>query len=170
MSAQDVIIGTRALHLKQLKLQIAALKAENTRLREQNDELANHFDLAMAAAVDLRALPPGGKMVVVDGWNLVLGAQKTARTPEELVGRAREYLSAHPCDCVWIVFDGPRENVVNEGRLRVSYTGGTGAHRADRFIVDFLRMARYCGLADKIEVRSADKDLLKNIKRISTVQ
>ena len=90
VSAQDVIIGTRALHLKQLKLQIAALKAENTRLREQNDELANHFDLAMAAAVDLRALPPGGKMVVVDGWNLVLGSQKKARTPEELVGRARE--------------------------------------------------------------------------------
>lgn len=167
MSAQDVILGARVAHLGELRAEVARLKAENARLRDENAALAHHFDLALLAAEDLRTLPPDGRLVVLDGWNLVLGAQKEAHTPEELVARTKDYLSAHPSDRAWIVFDGPSENAFADGRLRVSYTGGTGLHRADRFIVDFLRMARYRGDLARVKVRTFDKDLRRAVTRLS---
>ena len=167
MSAQDVILGARVAHLRELKAEIARLKAENARLRDESAALAHHFDLALVAAEDLRALPPDGRLVILDGWNLVLGSGKEARTPEELVARTEEYLETHPADRAWIVFDGPRENAFNEGRLRVSYTGGTGAHRADRFILDFLRMARWRGDLSRLRVRTCDRDFRKAVARLA---
>ena len=79
------------------------------------------------------------------------------------MGLYRRHLEGHPDDRVWIVFDGPKESVANESRLRVSYTGGSGPHRADRFICDYLRAAKYLGLADRVEVKSNDRDLLKAV-------
>lgn len=166
MSAQDIILGTRVAHIRELKTEIDRLKAENARLRDENAALAHHFDLAVLAAEDLRALPPEGKLVVLDGWNLILSTQKEARTPDELIAQAKAYLAEHPSDRAWIVFDGPKENAFNEDRLRVSYTGGTGPHRADQFIVDFLRMARFRGDLARIEVRTYDKDFGKTVKRL----
>ncbi|MGN0855040.1 MAG: hypothetical protein ACI4R9_05935 [Kiritimatiellia bacterium] len=166
MGAQDIICGARVVHLRELKTEIGKLKADNARLREENAALANHFDLALLAAEDLRTLPEGGRMVILDGWNLILGAQKEAHTPDELIAQAKAYLAGHPSDRMWIVFDGPRENAFNEGRLRVSYTGGAGAHRADRFIIDFIRMARYRGDLSKLEVRTHDKDFRKALSRL----
>ncbi len=161
MGAQDVILGSRVAHLRELKTEIAQLKAENARLHDENAALLEHFDLALLAAEDLRTLAPGGKLILVDGWNLILGAQKEAKDPADLIAQMKTYLADHPTDFVWILFDGPKENVQNEGRLRISYTGGTGAHRADRWICDFLRMARYRGYGEQIEVRTHDKEILK---------
>ena len=79
---------------------------------------------------------------------------------------ARRHLADHPCDLVWIVYDGPRENTVVEPRLRISYTGGTGPHRADRFICDFLRMARFAGTIDRIDVKTCDRDFLSEVRRL----
>lgn len=166
MSAQDVILGSRVLHIRELKTEIDRLKAENARLRDENTALASHFDLALAAAEDLRGLSPEGRLVLVDGWNLILSTDKVARDPAHLVERAKAYLAEHPEDRVWIVFDGPHESVRNDGRLRISYTGGTGPHRADRFICDFLRMARYRGDLARIEVRTHDKDFKKTVARL----
>ena len=166
MSAQDIILGTRVAHIRELKTEIDRLKAENARLRDENAALAHHFDLAVLAAEDLRALPPEGKLVVLDGWNLILSTQKEARTPDELIAQTKAYLAEHPSDRAWIVFDGPKENAFNEDRLRVSYTGGAGPHRADQFIVDFLRMARFRGDLARIEVRTYDKDFGKTVKRL----
>ena len=45
-----------------------------------------------------------------------------------------------------------------EGRLRVSFTGGEGPHRADRLICDYLRMCRYAGTAHRIHVFTEDAD------------
>lgn len=166
MGAQDVILGARVAHLRELKTEIEKLKADNARLRDENVALAHHFDLALLAAADLRTLPDGGKLVILDGWNLILGAQKEAHSPDKLIAQAQAHLAAHPADRVWIVFDGPKESVRNEERLRVSYTGGTGAHRADRFIIDFIRMARYRGDLSRIEVRTHDKDFRKALDRL----
>lgn len=167
MSAQDVILGARVAHLRELKTEIEKLKAENARLRDESAALAHHFDLALLAAEDLRTLPPEGTLVILDGWNLILGAQKEAHNPDELIAQAKDYLAAHPSDRAWIVFDGPKENAFNDGRLRVSYTGGTGAHRADQFIVDFLRMALYRGDLARVKVRTYDKDFRKTVRRIA---
>ena len=166
MNAQDVILGSRVAHLRELKGEIERLKAENARLRAENEELNHHLDLAALAAEDLRGLSPGGRLVLVDGWNQILSTDKTAHDPEELIAQLRGHLAARPDDLVWIVFDGPKENVRQEGRLRISYTGGTGPHRADRFIIDFVRMARFRGEVAKIEVRTHDKDLRKTLGRL----
>ena len=159
MNAQQVILDSRLVHVRELRTEVARLKAENLALRTANDELSHHMDLALVAAEDLH---------VWDGWNLVLGADKQAETPEGLVALARRRLEENPADRIWIVFDGPRENSSNEGRLRVSYTGGSGLHRADRFICSFLRMARFRGDVSRIEVWTNDKDFARDVKRLKS--
>ena len=44
--------------------------------------------------------------------------------------------------------------------------GGKGEHRADKLIVDFVRMAKYLGLAGKLTVRTNDKDFRKAVDRL----
>ena len=159
MKSQQIIMDSRVAHVRELK-------TEGARLRAENEELSHHLDLAMLAAEDLRGLSPDGKLVIVDGWNLVLGAENEAKSPSELIEQAKRHLGDCPQDFVWIVFDGPRENSRVEGRLRVSYTGGTGPHRADRFICDFIRMARFRGDISRIVVKTHDKDFSKEVNRL----
>ena len=159
MSAQDIIMGSRVVHVRELKAEIEKLKAENAALRNERDSLKAHFDLALLAAMDLKA---GEPLEIWDGWNLILGAKKEAKDRADLIARAQASGRR-----VWIVFDGHDENVRLLGaNVRVSYTGGTGEHRADKFIVDFVRMAKYLGLADKVSVRTNDKDFLKTVQRL----
>lgn len=164
MSAQDLILGARVAHLKELKTEIERLKRDFFELKAENDSLKAHFALALMAARELEDWP--GKLEIWDGWNLILGAKKEAADKAALVSAARRRLEENGALKVWIVFDGHDERVVNDGRLRVSYTGGTGAHRADRFIVDFVRMAAYLGLGGKVAVRTNDKDFIRQINRL----
>lgn len=166
MDAHDVILGSRVAHVRELKAELQRVKAENVRLREENAQLRGHFDMALLAACDLRGMRDGGRFIIVDGWNAILGAVKTARDPKALIQRYEEHLAANPLDFVWIVFDGHRENSRESARLRVSYTGGEGLHRADRFICDFLRMAKFGGRLDCVDVVTSDKDFLRDVKRI----
>ena len=82
MNAQDVILGSRVAHLRELKTEIERLKSENAKLRAENEELNHHLDLAALAAEDLRGLSPDGKLVLVDGWNLILSTDKRAKGPK----------------------------------------------------------------------------------------
>ena len=166
MKTQNILDESRLVHLRELKASVAALKAENAVLRDENAQLKAHLDLAITAAAELGELPAGAKLVLVDGWNLILGARKEARDREELAAQAKRYLEEHPGDRVWIVFDGPRASCTVDGRLRISYTGGAGEHRDDKFICDFLRMARFRGELDRIEVRTNDKDFLSEVRRL----
>ena len=159
MSAQDVIMGSRVAHVRELKAEIERLKAENAALRDERDSLKAHFDQALLAATDLR---DGEPLEIWDGWNLILGAQKEAKDRADLIAQAKASGRR-----VWIVLDGPEENVHLLGaNVRVSYTGGTGAHRADKFICDFVRMAKYLGLADRVTVRTNDKDFRRTVRRL----
>ena len=167
MKPQQIIMDSRVAHVRELKTEIARLREENTALRAENEQLSHHMDLAILAAEDLRGLSPDGRLVIVDGWNMVLGSQNMAKNPSELIEWAKRRLGDRPQDLIWIVFDGPRENSRVEGRIRVSYTGGTGPHRADRFICDFLRMARFRGDVSRIEVVTRDKDFLKDVTRLT---
>jgi rRNA-processing protein FCF1 len=64
----------------------------------------------------------------------------------------------------WIVFDGKDANSYRAGVYRVTYTGGTGAHRADRMIIDYVNAAKVLGLdVSRIVVETADKGLSKRI-------
>ena len=167
MQSQPLIDESRLTHIRELKTAVSKLKAENARLRDENAELNAHLDFAILAARDLESLVGDGKLVIVDGWNRILSATRIAKSREDLVAQAEEHLATHPNDLVWIVYDGPRASTTVNGRLRVSYTGGVGEHRADKFICDFLRMAKFRGTTARIEVKTDDKDFLKDIKRIS---
>lgn len=166
MDAQDVIFSSRVAHVRELKSEISKLKAENTQLRNENIQLKEHFAMALLASRDLSNLKEGGKLIIVDGWNAILGAKKDASNPKELISLYKKHLDENQSDFVWIVFDGHTENSRCEDRLRISYTGGDGLHRADRFICDFLRMAKFSGGLEFIEVRTHDKDFLKEVKRL----
>ena len=166
MNAQDMIEAARLVRVRELQTALTKAAAENLRLKTENEMLFAHFDLAILAASDLAALPPDGRLVIVDGWNMILGANKVAKDRAELVAQAKAHVAEHPSDFVWIVLDGPRASSRVDGRVRVSYTGGVGAHRADKFICDFLKMARFRGDLRRIEVRTDDKDFKKEVKRI----
>lgn len=166
MNAQDMIEAARLVRVRELQTALTKAAAENLRLKTENEMLFAHFDLAVLAANDLAALPPDGRLVIVDGWNMILGANKVAKDRAELIAQAKAHVAEHPSDFVWIVLDGPRASSSVDGRVRVSYTGGVGAHRADKFICDFLKMARFRGDIRRIDVRTDDKDFKKEVKRI----
>ena len=161
-----MIEAARLVRVRELQTALTKAAAENLRLKTENEMLFAHFDLAILAANDLAALPPDGRLVIVDGWNMILGANKVAKDRAELIAQAKAHVAEHPSDFVWIVLDGPRASSSIDGRVRVSYTGGVGAHRADKFICDFLKMARFSGDLRRIEVRTDDKDFKKEVKRI----
>ena len=158
MTTQDILMGSRVAHVRELKAEIAKLRDDNAALRDELAALKAHFDLALLAAEDLRAAT---RLEVWDGWNLILGAKKEAKDRADLIAQAKASGKR-----VWIVLDGHDENVKLDGNVRVSYTGGQGEHRADKFIVDFVRMAAYLGLANKVSVRTNDKDFRKAVDRM----
>ena len=160
------MIVARLARLSALNDDLARLKAENARLRDENASLRSHLALAARVLADVRALGPRGRLAIVDGWNLVLGSEREAGSADELVSMARARLAERPDDIAWIVFDGPRANAVEEGRLRVSYTGGEGAQRTDRFVCDVVRAARLAGCADKIDVVTHDRRFAAEVRRI----
>ena len=158
MDAQEVIYGSRATHIRELQTEVSKLRAENAELRERVESLNAHFDKALLAAMELR---DGGDLEIWDGWNLILGSPRAARDRAELIAQAKKTGRR-----IWIVLDGKDENVTETDGVRVSYTGGTGEHRADKFICDFLRMTKYLGLADRVTVRTNDKDFRKKVEKL----
>ena len=158
MTAQDIIRSSQLTHVRELQTALKKAAAENAALRDELDSLKAHFDFALLAAMDLK---DGEPLEIWDGWNLILGAKKEAKDRADLIAQAKAAGRR-----VWIVFDGHDENVSIDGKVRVSYTGGQGEHRADKFIIDFVRMAAYLGSADRLAVRTNDKDFRKAVDRL----
>ena len=160
MNAQDIIRSSQLTHIRELQTALTKAAAENTALHNELDSLKAHFDMALLAAMDLKG---GEPLEIWDGWNLILGAKKEAKDRADLIAQAKASGKR-----VWIVLDGHDENVKLDGSVRISYTGGQGEHRADKFIIDFVRMAAYLGLADKLSVRTNDKDFRKAVNRLKS--
>ena len=158
MTAQDIITSAQLTHVRELQTALTKAAAENAALRDELDSLKAHFDMALLAAMDLKGVEP---LEIWDGWNLILGAKKEAKDRADLIAQAKASGRR-----VWIVLDGHDENVKLDGNVRISYTGGHGEHRADKFIVDFVRMAAYLGLATGLTVRTNDKDFRKAVERL----
>lgn len=158
MDSQQIMIESKLSRVREMREQISRLKAENLALRSELESLRAHFDIALLAAEDLRF---GAELEIWDGWNLILGSKREAQDKAGLLRLAKSSGRR-----IWIVFDGKDENVFEDGLVRVSYTGGSGEHRADKFICDFLRMAKYLGLAGKVSVRTNDKGFLAQARQI----
>jgi len=154
-------MGSRVAHVRELKTEIARLREEKAALADELGALKAHFDQALLAAIELK---DGEELEIWDGWNLILGSGKCAADRDELLAQARATGRR-----VWIVLDGKDENVVSDGKVRVSYTGGSGAHRADKYVCDFVRMAKYLGLERQVKVRTDDKDFRREVERIGAI-
>ena len=168
MTAHEIFANQHLTHVRELKTEVARLNEELLRTHAELDALRSHFALALAAMRDADHLPVGGRLAIIDGWNALLGSASIL-TPEErhaepsakrerLDAIVQAWLAAHPLDAAWIVFDGARADGHVEGRLRVSFTGGTGPHRADRMVCDYLRMRRLSGAAHDVMVFTEDED------------
>lgn len=166
MDSQATILASRFARLHEMREEIARLHKENLRLRSQLESQTGHFSLAVMAAVDFAVLPKDGLFIIVDGWNIALGDGRKRRTPKRVREIALRYLAIHKHDFIWIVWDGPDAGGTQHDRLRMSWTGGIGKQRADRFICDFIRMANWRGLSKRIRVLSSDTELMESARRL----
>ena len=157
--------------MRTLKDENARLRDELARACEERDSLRQHFGLALLAARDAERLPADGTLLIVDGWNAILGSENVRVNGEtgwreQLKNIVTKRLENSPNDIAWIVFDGHEINGYADGRLRISYTGGTGAHRADRLVCDYLRMRKLAGANGNVAVVTNDKDFRKEAERL----
>ena len=168
MTSNDIFRDTRVAHVRELKAEVAKLKEELAHERGERESLDSHFALALAAVRDAERMPPDAELLVVDGWNAVIGTHRLDADAcragrDRLVETLRARVTEEPRLHVWAVFDGADMNAASEadGRLRVGYTGGSGAHRADRMVCDYLRARKILGINNPVTVVTDDKDFAK---------
>ncbi len=171
MTANDIIKDARVARVRELKAEIASLKAELAAAQAQCAAWESHFAVALAAAMDADRIKDGGGILILDGWNIVFNSKFKGEGDlhlgkQRLIDAVRAYAAAHGGDFVWLVFDGTEENASAEGNLRVSYTGGTGAQRADRLITDYVRLMRITGRGAPVTAVTYDKDLGKSLRAL----
>lgn len=165
MTAQQLMQDSRLVRVRALQNEVARLKTELAQVRAQQESLRHHFAEALLAARDAEELGPDGVLLIVDGWNALLGSVRFP-SRDALRQTVNTWLAAHPENRAWIVFDGSEASGGREGRLRVSYTGGTGAHRADRMVCDYLRMRCYAGAPGRVCVMTEDQDFRAEAERL----
>lgn len=177
MKANDIFADARVMQVRELKAALAETKARLAKAEGERDLLAAHFPLGMAALHDFESLAAGVELHIIDGWNAILRMKNVSKLSAESISELKkEYLTGQgilepapegaelPPVSTWIVFDGKVANSYRSGAYRVTYTGGTGTHRADRMIIDYVNVAKVLGLdVSRIVVETADKDLSKRI-------
>ena len=195
MTAQQIMQDSHMTRIRALRDEVTRLKTELSLARDELESLHRHFALALLAARDAERLAADGCLLIVDGWNAILGSVRlaglsrsasdhtavpTADAPlspnrpsseragwrKQLADAVRKWLAERPNDRAWIVFDGPRASGKTKGRLRISYTGGDGAHRADRLVCDYLRMRQYDGQKGHVIVVTNDMAFRKEAERL----
>lgn len=165
MTAQQIMQDSRLVRVRALQNEVARLKTELAQARAERESLQRHFAEALLAARDADELGPDGTLLIVDGWNAVLGSVRFP-SREALTAAVKAWLAERPANRAWIVFDGSEAAGGREERLRVSYTGGTGAHRADRLVCDYLRMRCFAGAPGRVCVMTEDKDFRAEAARL----
>ena len=194
LTANNVIEDARVARLRELKTALAETKERLVRVEDERDSLLAHFDLALVALHDFEQLGKESQLHIIDGWNAILRHRNVSKLTSEEISRLKaDYLASlgivPPSVCLnpqsafakatadkpstsnsqlstlnWIVFDGFEENSYRSGAYRVTYTGGTGPHRADRLILDYVHAVRILGLdTSRITVDTADKALGKKL-------
>ena len=174
MNARGIVEDSRVARIRELKAELAGAKARLMQAEADRASLVAHFALALAALRDFEQIGDGGTLRIIDGWNAILRLRSVAKlTSEEISALKAEYLSALGIAAAspaiplttWIVFDGPEENSYRSGPYRVTYTGGTGLHRADHMILDYVHAAKILGIDPaRITVETADKALAKRLR------
>jgi hypothetical protein len=177
MKPNDIFADARVMQVRELKAALAETKARLAKAESERDLLAAHFPLGMAALHDFESLAAESELRIIDGWNAILRMKNVSKLSSENISDLKKsYLTGLgisepapegadlPPVSTWIIFDGKDANSYRTGAYRVTYTGGTGAHRADRMIIDYVNAAKVLGLdVSRIAVETADKDLSKRL-------
>ena len=177
MKSNDIFADARVMQVRELKVALAEAKARLAQAEAERDLLVAHFPLGMAALHDFESLAAGAELRIIDGWNAILRMKNVSKLSSENISDLKKsYLTGLgisepapegadlPPVSSWIVFDGKDANSYRAGAYRVTYTGGTGAHRADRMIIDYVNVAKVLGLdVSRVVVETADKDLSKRL-------
>lgn len=177
MKPNDIFADARVMQVRELKAALAETKARLAKAESERDLLAAHFPLGMAALHDFESLAAESELRIIDGWNAILRMKNVSKLSSENISDLKKsYLTGLgisepapegadlPPVSSWIVFDGKDANSYRVGAYRVTYTGGTGAHRADRMIIDYVNVAKVLGLdVSRVVVETADKDLSKRL-------
>ena len=165
MTTNDIIRDSRVAHVRTLKAELARVTAARDAARQQVAAWEHHFALAVLAARDHDRLTGDGRIWALDGWNIVFNTPGPLhRDKAAFLDAVRVWAAAHPHDRVWVVFDGADACAMEEANVRISYTGGTGAHRADRLIADYARMLALIGRAGRLTVVTGDKDFAAAVR------
>lgn len=177
MKPNDIFADARVMQVRELKAALAETKTRLAKAESERDLLAAHFPLGMAALHDFESLAAESELRIIDGWNAILRMKNVSKLSSENISDLKKsYLTGLgisepapegadlPPVSSWIVFDGKDANSYRVGAYRVTYTGGTGAHRADRMIIDYVNVAKVLGLdVSRVVVETADKDLSKRL-------
>lgn len=177
MTSSHIIEDARVARVRELKTELAAAKGRLAQAEADRDALVSHLHLALMALHDFEGLPPDGNFRIIDGWNAILRCRNVSKLTSENISKLKaDYLanlgivpldptpSPQPSTLIWIIFDGPEENSFCSGRYRVTYTGGTGLHRADRMILDYIHAVKLLGLdTSRIDVETGDKALQRRV-------
>lgn len=110
-------------------------------------------------------------ILLVDGHNVLFGlparynpsrgtalndAEKRKKLTEDIV----RITAPNPAVRAWVVFDGPtRSDTQAAANVRVTYSGGTGEHRADGVLLDNLRFFKTTSPETAVILVSNDRDL-----------
>jgi hypothetical protein len=138
--------------------------------------------LHSAAARLSRALAGGETAILlVDGHNALFGhpsrytpARGTALTEAEkrhlLAADLARIAAPNPALRICIVFDGPsRSDTQAAPNVRVTYSGGTGEHRADGVLLDNIRFFKSASPDTSVILASDDQDLCVNARRLGAL-
>jgi hypothetical protein len=117
-------------------------------------------------------------ILLLDGHNVLFGlpvryspprggALSDADKRKKLTDDIVRLTAPNPALRAWIVFDGPkRHDAQAAANVRVTYSGGTGEHRADSVILDNVRFFKSTSPDTAVLLVSNDADLCQNARRL----
>ena len=174
ISTLNILDDAALTRLRQtFQKRLAAAQAVGTPLDPHTEERQN------AASVLGRAL--AGQIpaiLLVDGHNVLFGlparynpprggALTDAEKRKKLTDDVTRLTASNPAVRAWIVFDGPtRSDTQAAANVRVTYSGGTGEHRADGVILDNLRFFKTTSPETAVILVSNDGDLCSAARRL----
>lgn len=121
---------------------------------------------------------PTETILLCDGHNIIFGLPARYNPPrgrtatdaekrQHFVQDVVRLVAASPALRAWIVFDGPtRSDTEAAPNVRVTYSGGTGEHRADGVLVDNVRFFKSAQPEVPVLLVSDDRELCSNARRL----
>ena len=174
ISTLNILDDAALTRLRQtFQKRLAAAQAVGTPLDPHMEERQNAASsLGRALAGHIPAI------LLVDGHTVLFGlparynpprggALTDAEKRKKLTDDVARLTASCPAVRAWLVFDGPTRNDTQAAaNVRVTYSGGTGEHRADGVILDNLRFFKTTSPETAVFLVSNDGDLCSAARRL----